>query len=92
MEISLWNLVVPIGILCLVLLVASRVLDMALKSFWSKKVDTDYVTIVSCQASRDSCRGNADVRAIKQAILLLVKYSENIPEGQKDKIMSGMVD
>ena len=90
--VNLWSIIVPIGLLSLILLVAKSLLELAIKSFWSKKVDTDYVTIVSCQASRDNCRGNADIRAIKQSILLLVKYSENIPDGQKDRIMSGMVD
>ena len=73
-------------------LIAYKLIDRAFDYFWKRGPGTEYVSVSLCAQNRAQCRANNDASMIKRAVLILVKYSDKVPEDEKDKIMQGMVE
>lgn len=107
MELNLWGLVAPIGLLCLVLMVTWIGLQLAIKSFWKKKVDTEYVTVDTCRDNRAACGAdreasnkcrNAEIKVLNQSVagirkglVLWATNAKDIDKETKDKIVEELL-
>lgn len=57
MNIDTATLVLLVGIASMIAIVGREVIALAVRKFWSKTVDTEYVTVAICRGYRDQCKG-----------------------------------
>jgi len=69
-----------------------KLLDRAFDFFWKRGPGTDYVTVVACTQRQAQCKGNTDTPTIKRAVMILIQYSDKVPQREKDIILKGMID
>lgn len=79
------------GIGTVMVMIGKQVFGLTTKQMYKKAFDTDYVTVVMCEANRKECRGNADSKALRQAVSLLIEYNDKIPLEKRVEIRNGLI-
>jgi hypothetical protein len=77
-----------------------ELIGLATRYFFKRGFTTDYVTTAKCDDLRSQCelkRGGCQTEAqkdsalLREAVLMLLKYSKDVPEKVKDGFMKDMV-